>query len=96
MEEPENYSYETMKEIVDKYKEKVTITNKGKVTLEDHTVIFILSESFVDPLRIPSLELSDDPIPYIRSLKNDAKRTKNNEIIKPKPPVFVWQRPKNR
>ena len=72
MDEPENYSYETMKEIVDKYKEKVTTTNKGKFTLEDHTVIFILSESFVDPLRIPSLKLSDDPIPYIRSLKNDT------------------------
>ena len=69
---PENYSYETVKEIVNKYKEKVTETNNGKDTLENHTVIFILSESFVDPLRIPTLELSDDPIPYIRSIKSET------------------------
>ena len=48
------------------------MTNIGKDTLEDHTVIFILSESFVDPLRIPALKLSDDPIPYIRSLQNET------------------------
>ena len=72
MDEPENYSYETVKGIVDKYKEKVFEMNKGKNSIENHTVIFILSESFVDPFRIPSLKLSDDPIPYIRSLKNKA------------------------
>ncbi|WP_341323097.1 LTA synthase family protein [Solibacillus sp. FSL H8-0523] len=71
-EKPENYSYETVREIVNKYKEKATETNNGKDTLENHTVIFILSESFVDPLRIPTLKLSDDPIPYIRSLKNET------------------------
>ena len=72
MDEPENYSYETVKEIVDKYKEKANETNKGKGNLENQTVIFILSESFVDPIRIPSLKLSEDPIPYIRSLKTDT------------------------
>ena len=72
MDEPENYSYETVKGIVDKYKEKTSETNEGKGTLQNHTVIFILSESFVDPLRIPSLKLSDDPISFIRSLKNDT------------------------
>ena len=70
-ESPENYSYETVSEIVNKYKER-SKSNQGNETLENHTVIFILSESFVDPLRIPSLKLSDDPIPFIRSLKNET------------------------
>ena len=71
-EEPENYSYETVREIVNMYKEKAMETNKRKDTLENHTVIFILSESFADPMRIPTLKLSNDPIPYIRSLKNET------------------------
>lgn len=70
--EPENYSYDTVKEIVNKYKGKITEMNQDKGTLENHTVIFILSESFVDPLRIPSLTLSNDPIPYIRSLQHET------------------------
>ncbi len=70
-EEPENYSYDTVSEIVTKYKKQITEI-QGRDTLENHTVIFILSESFVDPLRIPSLSLSDDPIPYIRSLQNET------------------------
>ncbi len=71
-EEPENYSYETIMEIVEKYKEKSIELNDDKETVENHTVIYILSESFMDPLRIPGLELSDDPIPFIRSLKNET------------------------
>lgn len=71
-EEPADYSYDAIKEIVTKYKGKLKEANSPTNTLEDHTVIFILSESFVDPLRIPSLELSDDPIPFIRSLKNET------------------------
>lgn len=69
---PENYSYETVKEIVKKYKEKTTDTTNSANTLENHTVIFILSESFADPLKLPSLQLSDDPIPYIRSLQHET------------------------
>ncbi|KOS67812.1 hypothetical protein AEA09_04075 [Lysinibacillus contaminans] len=71
-EEPANYSFEAVREIVTKYKGKLTEANVPTNTLEDHTVIFILSESFMDPLRIPSLELSNDPIPFIRSLKNET------------------------
>lgn len=71
-EEPEHYSYETVKAIVEQYKEKRDEINRGKEPLENHTVILILSESFVDPLRIPSLQLSEDPIPYIRSLQNET------------------------
>ncbi|WP_274309815.1 LTA synthase family protein [Solibacillus daqui] len=71
-EQPENYSYEAVRKIVNEYKEKAKAGNDGKDSLKNHIVIFILSESFVDPLRIPSLQLSDDPIPYIRSLKNET------------------------
>ncbi|MGM9945520.1 MAG: LTA synthase family protein [Lysinibacillus sp.] len=69
---PEDYSYEAVRDIVDKYKEKSVEMNDGREMLEDHTVIFVLSESFIDPLRIPGLQLSDDPIPFIRLLKNET------------------------
>ncbi|WP_431027200.1 LTA synthase family protein [Lysinibacillus sp. LZ02] len=69
---PEDYSYEAVSDIVEKYKEKAIQMNCDTGTLEDHTVIFVLSESFTDPLRIPGLELSDDPIPFIRSLLNET------------------------
>lgn len=69
---PEDYSVEAINEIVDKYKEKAMKQNLDNDTLEDHTIIYILSESFMDPSRIPNLELSDDPIPYIRSLMEET------------------------
>lgn len=69
---PENYSYEAVQEIVEKYKERMIEMNEDKQPIEDQTVIFILSESFTDPARIPDLELSDDPIPFIRSLKEET------------------------
>ncbi|KGR77747.1 LTA synthase family protein [Ureibacillus manganicus] len=70
--EPEGYSIEAISAIVEKYKEKALEHNSDLATLEDHTVIYILSESFMDPLRIPNLELSADPIPYIRYLMEET------------------------
>lgn len=69
---PENYSFEAVQEIVEKYKDKSIEMNEDKRPIEDRTVIFILSESFMDPARIPGLALSEDPIPYIRSLKEET------------------------
>lgn len=66
---PENYSIDTINEIVEKYKQKAIEMNVGNKPLDNQTVIFILSESFMDPLKIPDLELSDDPIPFIRKIK---------------------------
>lgn len=69
---PENYSYEAVRDLVDKYKEKSAEMNVEREPLEDHTVIFVLSESFIDPDRIPGLQLSADPIPFIRYLLNET------------------------
>ena len=37
--------------------------------LTDSTVIMILSETFSDPTRVPGIELTEDPMPDIRSIK---------------------------
>ena len=34
-------------------------------------VIYILGESFIDPLRIDGIEINKDPIPYMRSIMKD-------------------------
>ena len=69
MDEPSDYSEESMKQIYKKYTYKSTRINRyRKNNWNDQIVIMGLSESFADPLRIPGLTLSNDPIPYIRSL----------------------------
>lgn len=69
MDEPENYSKETMEEIYKKYaKESKKINAKRDNDWNDQIVIMALAESFADPYRIPELTLSQDPIPYIRNL----------------------------
>ena len=69
MDEPENYSKETMEKIYKKYaKESKKINAKRDNDWNDQIVIMGLAESFADPYRIPELTLSQDPIPYIRNL----------------------------
>lgn len=69
MNEPQNYSEKTMKAIYEKYAKKSQQINKQrKNDWSNQIVIMGLSESFADPSRIPDLTLSQDPIPYIRSL----------------------------
>lgn len=69
MDEPDNYSKETMKKIYKKYaKESKKINAQRNNDWNDQIVIMGLSESFADPSRIPELILSQDPIPYIRKL----------------------------
>lgn len=70
METPDNYSQETMNRIAEKYENVANEINAERSTnLTDSTVIMILSESFSDPLRVPGLTFTQDPIPYIRQLK---------------------------
>ena len=69
MDEPENYSKETMMKIYEKYaQESQKINRRRRNDWDDQIVIMGLSESFADPYRIPELTLANDPIPYIRSL----------------------------
>lgn len=40
-------------------------------TMENHIVVYILSESFSDPYRIEGLEINKDPIPFVRKMLNE-------------------------
>lgn len=70
MEEPEGYSEATMKQVAARYAaEAKTINATRSNKLTDSTVVYILSESFADPSRVPGITLNEDTMPNIRSIK---------------------------
>lgn len=69
MDKPAGYSQQRMKAIASKYSKVATTINSTRSSnLTDQTVILILSESFSDPLRVPGVQLSEDPMPNLRSI----------------------------
>lgn len=73
MDEPEGYSKQKMKEIARKYADAANEINEDRATnLDDSTVIMVLSESFSDPNRVPGLSLNKDPMPNVRSIKQQT------------------------
>ncbi|HGA1494884.1 TPA: LTA synthase family protein, partial [Streptococcus suis] len=70
MEKPAGYSLAKIEEIEQKYKSVAESINKSrKNNIEDQTVIYILSESFSQPDRIPGTESSIELTPFINSLQ---------------------------
>ncbi|MGQ7461459.1 LTA synthase family protein [Streptococcus suis] len=70
MEKPAGYSLAKIEEIEQKYKTVAESINKSrKNNIEDQTVIYILSESFSQPDRIPGTESSRELTPFINSLQ---------------------------
>lgn len=66
---PEDYSQEAIKKIYDKYvKEAQNINSDRDGSLEDVNVIYVMSETFSDPLEIEGIKISNDPIPHFRNL----------------------------
>ena len=70
MDKPSNYSEETMKKVAARYqKEAETINASLTNNLTDSTVVYVLSESFSDPSRVPGLKTNKDSMPNIRKIK---------------------------
>ena len=70
MDKPSNYSEETMKKVAARYqKEAETINASRTNNLSDSTVVYVLSESFSDPSRVPGLKTNKDSMPNIRKIK---------------------------
>ena len=70
MDKPSNYSEETMKKVAARYqKEAETINASRTNNLTDSTVVYVLSESFSDPSRVPGLKTNKDSMPNIRRIK---------------------------
>jgi len=70
MDKPSNYSEETMKKVAARYqKEAETINASRTNNLTDSTMVYVLSESFSDPSRVPGLKTNKDSMPNIRKIK---------------------------
>ena len=70
MDKPSNYSEETMKKVAARYQKQAETINASRTNnLTDSTVVYVLSESFSDPSRVPGLKTSKDSMPNIRRIK---------------------------
>ena len=70
MDKPSNYSEETMKKVAARYQKKAEMINASRTNnLTDSTVVYVLSESFSDPSRVPGLKTNKDSMPNIRRIK---------------------------
>lgn len=73
MAKPADYSKEQVTHIVKKYEEKAAEINETRsATLEDVNIIYVMNESFSDPLVLDGVTVSKDPIPKIRTLNETA------------------------
>lgn len=69
IQKPEGYSKERLTKIQEKYRKLAEVINKERNGyLSDQTVIYILSESFSDPRKISTVEVTQNPIPNIENI----------------------------
>lgn len=70
MESNSNYSKKRVNKLVGKYKKQAEKINKGRINnLSTQTIVFNLSESLANPNRLKEVELSQNPLSYIDSVK---------------------------
>ena len=69
IQKPEGYSKERLAKIQEKYRKLAEVINKERNGyLSVQTVIYILSESFSDPRKISTVEVTQNPIPNIENI----------------------------
>jgi phosphoglycerol transferase MdoB-like AlkP superfamily enzyme len=70
MDQPADYNEATMNTIAKRYHAEAVEINKTRTKkINDSSVVFVLSESYSDPSRVPGLTLNQDPMPNIRDIK---------------------------
>lgn len=71
MHKPANYSAKYVKKVVKKYQTLADQINQDRANtdLSDQTVVYLLSESFAEPSRVPSIKFSKNPTPFIDQMK---------------------------
>ncbi|APX71318.1 sulfatase-like hydrolase/transferase [Companilactobacillus allii] len=71
MDEPKGYSQSKIDSIVKKYKKEAESINKNRPNsnINKQTLIYVLSESFSDPSRVPNVKVNTDSMPNIRNIK---------------------------
>ncbi|KRL90453.1 glucan mod protein [Lactobacillus kalixensis DSM 16043] len=82
MDKPANYSQSTINHLNEKYSKIADEINKTrKNTLKNQTIVFNLSESFVDPYTFPTIKIDSsapNPVKFIQSMK--ARSTYGNML----------------
>ena len=70
MDQPAGYSRATMKSLAHRYQLSADRINRDRKSyMNESSLVYILSESFSDPTRVPGVALNQDPMPHIRSIK---------------------------
>ncbi|MDC4186685.1 sulfatase-like hydrolase/transferase, partial [Loigolactobacillus coryniformis] len=70
MARPAGYSQARIKKVMARYDQVAKQLNQTRTTTSDgQTMIFALSESFSDPARVPQMQVTPNPIPFVTSLK---------------------------
>ncbi|HFI0363098.1 TPA: sulfatase-like hydrolase/transferase, partial [Streptococcus suis] len=70
---PEAYSKEKIEEIVNKYSKLASEINQSRTSnIEEQTLIFVLSESFSNPARVPNVQVSKNVIPNIEEIMSQT------------------------
>ena len=70
MDQPTGYSRATMQSLARRYQLSADRINRDRKSyMNESSLVYILSESFSDPTRVPGVALNQDPMPHIRSIK---------------------------
>lgn len=72
MSEPANYSKKTIQKIVAKYAAQAATENQTIANEETPNIIFVMSESFSDPLNVEGVGLSSDPLTAYREIADQT------------------------
>ncbi|HJB24338.1 MAG TPA: LTA synthase family protein [Candidatus Jeotgalibaca pullicola] len=66
---PDGYSKEKIQELFEKYSNEANAINSTRTdSLSDYNFVFVMNETFSDPLRIEGMSISEDPMPLYREL----------------------------
>lgn len=72
MDKPENYSKSKITSLENKYGRIAADINKTRTNnIKNDVVVYILSESFSNPNRVPGIKMPQNPIPYTDQIKQD-------------------------
>ena len=70
MDQPAGYSRANMQSLARRYQRSADRINRDRKSyMNESSLVYILSESFSDPTRVPGVALNQDPMPHIRSIK---------------------------
>lgn len=74
MNKPLHYNQNTMTQIAKKYQEEAQVINRTRKNkdINKQTLIYVLSESYSDPRRVPGLQVNKNPMPEIDKIKRDS------------------------